>query len=105
MSDLKGSKSESKTKNFNMGFQKKRSNYESSLFFAKNDAFKRQQSKHIIFDHTINEFEPYDLANVDIKVTKEGEVKDKTGLKITEFAVTESREKLIQLTLIIPRCY
>lgn len=44
MSDLKGSKSESKTKNFNMGFQKKRSNYESSLFFAKYVAHKFQQA-------------------------------------------------------------
>ena len=46
MSDLKGSKNESKTKNFNMGFQKK-SNYESSLFFAKYVAHKFQQYNRI----------------------------------------------------------
>ena len=57
----------------------------------------------IVIDHSIKEFEPYDLANVNSKVTKEGEVKDKTGLKLTEFAVTDNPEKLIQLTLIIPR--
>ena len=59
----------------------------------------------IIIDTIINEFEPDDLANVNIKVIKEGEVKDKTELKLTEFAVTDSKEKWIQLKLIIPRSY
>ena len=35
----------------------------------------------IIIDHSIKEFEPYDLANVNSKVTKEGEVKDKDWIK------------------------
>ena len=48
MSDLKGSKNESKTKNFNMGFKKK-SNYESSLFFAKYVAHKFQQYNRISY--------------------------------------------------------
>ena len=45
----------------------------------------------------------YDLTNVNSKVIKEGEVKDKTVVKLTELAATDNREKLTQLTLIIPR--
>ena len=45
----------------------------------------------------------YDLTNVNSKVIREGEVKDKTVVKLTELAATDNREKLTQLTLIIPR--
>ena len=34
-----------------------------------------------------------------IKVVKEGEIKDKNGLKLKEFTVTDDGETLIQLTL------
>ena len=47
----------------------------------------------IIIDTIINEFEPDDLANVNIKVIKEGEVKDKTELKLSLLLLTAKKNE------------
>ena len=65
-----------------------------TLVFSKDNT-----QKITTIDQIINEFEPYDFANVKIKVVKEGEIKDKNGLKLKEFTVTDDGETLIQLTL------
>ena len=38
------------------------------------------------------------FANVKIKVVKEDEIKEKTGLRLKEFTVTDDEDTLIQLT-------
>ena len=65
-----------------------------TLMFSKDNT-----QKITTIDQIINECEPYDFANVKIKVVKEGEIKDKNGLKLKEFTVTDDGETLIQLTL------
>ena len=63
------------------------------------DVFKDKTQKITTIDQIINEFGPSNFANVKIKAVKEDEIKEKNGLKLKEFTVTDNRETLIHLKL------